>query len=611
MNLSKNQGLILNYRGFFWESLLMGKLAILKFLFCLVFWFAGQVFAVDSANLLPPDQAFQFTSKVKKADRLLLSWDIANGYYLYRHKVKVVSLTPGIKVGEQSFPASHTKHDKFFGDVEIYRDHLEVEVSLERQDPKLNKLMLAVTFQGCADVGVCYMPIQKTISLDLSDESFNWWGGTTSTPDKATPFISEQNRIAASLKNGSVWFIVLSFLGFGILLAFTPCIFPMLPILSGIVVGQGSSLNTRRAFWLSLSYVLASALTYTVFGVLAGLFGSNLQVLFQEPWVIMAFSGVFVLLALSMFGGFLVQIPSLIQTKVIAISSKQQGGKLLGAVIMGIFSALAIGPCVTAPLTGALIYIGQTGDAYLGGMALFALGVGMGIPLIIFGTYAGKLMPKAGAWMAITKTIFGIGLLAVAVWLLSRIISPTATLTLWSLLVIFPIILMIWKKRWKGAGLLAGVYGILLWVGISTNQPDALRPLLCNVAVACEEQLSLTLKFKTISTVAELQQNLADAHTNKQWVMLDFYAEWCASCQELALNTFADPKVRAALSQVVLVQADVTKNSPTDQALLRQFNLIGPPAILFFGPDQQERNAYRVVGYLKADKFLNIIRQVF
>ena len=250
-------------------------------------------------------------------------------------------------------------------------------------------------------------------------------------------------------------------------------------------------------------------------------------------------------------------------------------------------------------------------DAYLGGIALFALGIGMGIPLLIVGTYAGKLLPKAGAWMNITNVIFGMGLLAVAVWLLSRLISPMATLTLWSLLVIFPVMLMLWKKRWRGAGLLTAAYGILLWVGVSTNQPDTLRPLLCNVAVACEEQLALTLKFKKIGTVQELQHHLADAQANKQWVMLDFYADWCASCQEMALNTFADPKVRAALSQVVLVQADVTQNSPAVQALLRQFRLIGPPAILFFGPDQQERNAYRVVGYVKADKFLNIIDQVF
>jgi thiol:disulfide interchange protein DsbD len=585
-------------------------LSILKFLSFLTLWFASVAFAVDSADLLPSEQAFNFTAKMKNAGTLLLSWDIADGCYLYRHKFKFISLTPGIKVGEQFFPASESKHDALFGYVEIFRNHLEVAVPLQREVPKLNKLILEAHFQGCSEAGVCYMPSQQTVSVDLPDESFNWWG-ITSAPDKAIPFISEQNRIAASLKTGSVWLIALSFLGFGILLAFTPCIFPMLPILSGLVVGQGSNLNTRRAFGLSLSYVFASALTYTGFGVLAGLFGSNLQALFQEPWVIIAFSGVFVLLALSMFSGFQIQIPSFIQTKVMAISSKQKGGSLLGAVMMGILSALAIGPCVTAPLTGALIYIGQTGDAYLGGMALFALGIGMGIPLIIIGTYAGKLLPKAAAWMNITKVIFGIGLLAVAVWLLSRIMPPTATLALWSLLMIFPVMLMLWKKRWQGAGLLAAAYGTLLWVGIYTNQPDTLRPLLCNAAVACKEQLSLTLKFKKIGTMEELQQNLAEAHAKNQWVMLDFYANWCATCTEMALYTFSDPKVRAALSKAVLIQADVTQNSPTDRALLRQFNLIGPPAILFFGPDQQERGAYRVVGYLKADKFLDIIKQVF
>ncbi len=588
----------------------MVKPSILKFLCCLAFWFSSQAVAVDSAELLSSEQAFQFTSKVKKADRLLLTWDIANGYYLYLNKFKFVSLTPGIKAGKPSFPASQTKQDVTFGNVEVFRDHLEVEISLQRQDPKLNKLMLEVSFQGCADVGVCYMPVKKALTFDLSDDSFNWWG-TTSTPDKAIPFISEQDRIADSLKTDSAWLIMLSFLGFGLLLAFTPCIFPMLPILSGIVIGQGTNLNTLRAFWLSLSYVLASALTYTGFGVLAGLFGSNLQALFQEPWVIIAFSGIFVLLALSMFGGFQLQIPSFIQTKVMAISSKQQGGRLLGAVMMGILSALVIGPCVSAPLAGTLMYIGQTGDPYLGGMALFALGIGMGMPLLIFGTYAGKFLPRAGAWMGITKVIFGVGLLAVAVWLLGRILPPTAILALWSLLVILPVILLLWKQYWKGAGLLAVAYSILLWVGISTNKPDSLQPLLCSVAVACKEQLSLTLKFKKIGSMDDLLQNLAEAQAKNQWLMLDFYADWCPSCQELVLNTFADSRVRAALSQVVLVQADVTQNSPDDQAMLRHFNLIGPPAILFFGPDQQERNAYRVVGYIKADKFLDIISQVF
>jgi thioredoxin:protein disulfide reductase len=581
----------------------------LRGLCCLLFCLATPAWADNSADLLPPEQAFQFSAKVKPADQVVLSWDIADGYYLYRHKFKIKSQTPGITLKAATFPSSLVKQDKFFGDVEIYKHHLEVTLPLQRQDPKVTSLVLEVGFQGCAEVGVCYMPMKQSITLDLPDKPFGWWHNTA-TPDSGTPFISEQNRIAASLKTGSVWFVALSFLGFGIVLAFTPCIFPMLPILSGIVVGQGSKLNTRRAFWLSLSYVFASALTYTVFGVLAGLFGSNLQALFQEPWVIIVFSGVFVLLALSMFGAFQVQIPSFIQTKIVEFSSKQRGGNLWGAVVMGMLSALAIGPCVTAPLTGALIYIGQTGDAYLGGLALFALGLGMGIPLIIVGTYAGKLLPRVGAWMNISKIIFGMGLLAVAVWLLSRILSSSATLVLWALLVIFPMLIMIGKRRWKGAGLLAVTCGVLLWVGVSTQQPDALQPLLCSVAVACKEQLSLTLKFKKIGTLEQLQQNLAEAHAKNQSLMLDFYADWCTACTEMAFYTFSDAKVMAALSNVVLVQADVTENLPATKTLLKQFNLIGPPAILFFGPDQREKMAYRVVGYIDADKFLNVIEGI-
>ncbi len=579
----------------------MAKSSILNFLFCLAFWFAGQAFAVDSEELLPADQAFQFTSKVKNTDRLVLSWDIANGYYLYRHKFEFVSLTPGIKVGEQFFPSGLAKHDKFFGDVEIFRDRLEAEIAVQRQDPKLNKLMLAVTFQGCADAGVCYMPVQQTISFDLSDKSFNWWG-MTSASGNFSPFISEQESIAALLAGRSLWLIILSFLGFGLLLAFTPCVFPMIPILSGIIVGQGERLTTRRAFVLSLSYVLASAVTYTIFGLLAGLFGSNLQAFFQEPWVIIVFSGIFVLLACSMFGAFHLQMPAFIQTKIVIISARQQRGNLLGAAVMGMLSALAVEPCITAPLAGALIYIGQTGDAMLGGLALFSLGIGMGIPLLIIGTSAGKLLPKTGVWMNVTQAVFGVGLLAIAVWLLGRIMPPMVTQLLWLVLLIVPLMYLGWKKLWKGVGLAALTYAVFLLVGIVTDQQRGAMQFLCVAAVACEEQT--TLPFQKISSVDELQQTLAEAHAQGRWVMLDFYADWCALCREMALYTFSDPKVREALLPVVLVQADVTKNLQADQALLKKFNLIGPPAILFFGPDQRERELYRVIGYMKAEKFL-------
>jgi len=545
---------------------------------------------------------------VKKADRLVLSWDIANGYYLYRNKFKFTSLTPGIKVGEQSFPPGHAKHDNFFGDVEVFRDHLEVEIAVQRQDPKLNKLELEVNFQGCADVGLCYMPVQQSVSFDLPDEDFNWWA-ITSAFGNFPPFISEQNSIAASIGNRSLWLIILSFLGFGLLLAFTPCVFPMIPILSGIIVGQGSRLTTRMAFMLSLAYVLASATAYTLFGVLAGLFGSNLQSFFQEPWVIGAFSGIFILLACSMFGFFPLQMPTVIQSGIAKISAKQQGGSLLGAAIMGMLSALAVGPCITAPLAGALIYIGQTGDAMLGGLALFSLGIGMGIPLLIIGTSAGKLLPKTGIWMNVTKAVFGIGLLAVAVWLLGRILPPILTQMLWLALLIVPLVYLGWKKLWKGAGLVALTYGLFLLVGVFTHQQRDAMQLLCTAAIACEEQPSLP--FQKITSADELQQMLAEAHLQGRGLMLDFYADWCASCKEMALYTFSDSAVREVLSPMMLVQADVTQNSQTDRALLKKFNLPGPPAILFFGPDQQERTAYRVIGYLQKDKFLDIVNRVF
>ncbi|MGZ4991174.1 MAG: protein-disulfide reductase DsbD [Methylobacter sp.] len=585
----------------------MVKPVILKFLFCLALCFANPAFAFDQADLLPAEQAFQFTSKVKKADRLLLSWDIANGYYLYRNKFKFTSLTPGIAVGEQSFPPGHAKHDNFFGDVEVFRERLEVEIAVQRQDPKLNKLKLEVTFQGCADAGLCYMPVQQTVSFDLADEDFNWWG-ITSASDNFPPFISEQDNIVASIGNRSLWLIILSFLGFGLLLAFTPCVFPMIPILSGIIVGQGTRLTTRRAFVLSLAYVLASALAYTIFGVLAGIFGSNLQAFFQQPWVISVFSGIFVLLACSMFDFFPLQMPAFIQTGIAKISAKQQRGSLLGAAIMGMLSALAVGPCITAPLAGALIYIGQTGDAVLGGLALFSLGIGMGIPLLIIGTSAGKLLPKTGIWMNVTKVVFGIGLLAVAIWLLARILPPMITQLLWLALLVIPPMYLGWKRLWKGAGLVALTYAVFLLVGVATHQQRDAMQLLCVAAVACEQQP--TIPFQKIKSSDELQQTLAEAYAQGRWVMLDFYADWCASCKEMALYTFSDPAVREALSPVMLVQADVSQNSQTDRVLLKKFNLPGPPAILFFAPDQQERGAYRVVGYLHKDKFLDIIKQV-
>ena len=456
--------------------------------------------------------------------------------------------------------------------------------------------------------------MDKTIQLKLPPVEAGVDQDTTYTETA-----SEQSRIALALQSDSLWITVISFFGFGLLLSFTPCVFPMIPILSGIIVGQGDAINTRRAFFLSLSYVLASAITYTVFGVLAALFGSNLQALFQEPWIIMTFSVVFVLLALSMFGFYNLQMPVFIQTRLSDISSQRSSGTAVGAFIMGALSALIVGPCVAAPLAGALIYIGQTGDAVLGGLALFAMGMGMGFPLLIIGTSAGKLLPKAGLWMNATKAVFGVVLLGVAVWLLERILPATVTMLLWAVLLIIPAIYLRavdtlpeaasgWQKLWKGSGIIMLTYGIVLIIGVASGSDDPLQPLTRLVSrgdISVQQHLS----FEPVKSLEGLNNQLQKAGAGGHWVMLDYYADWCISCKEMERFTFSDEKIQQALAGVVLLQADVTQDTPENKVLLDRFELIGPPAILFFGPDGREREPFRVVGYKNAADFLQHLNQ--
>ncbi len=395
----------------------------------------------------------------------------------------------------------------------------------------------------------------------------------------------------------------------------------MLPILSGIIVGQGESITTRKAFLLSLSYVTASALTYTVFGVLAAVFGSNLQIAFQEPWVIALFSGIFILLSLSMFGFYNLELPKSFQAKLHNNSDKHRDGSYFGAAIMGALSTLIIGPCVAAPLAGALIYIGQSGDVILGASALFVLGFGMGMPLLIIGASAGKLLPKAGRWLNSTKAIFGVLMLAVALWMLDRILPAPVIMGLTAALLIIPAIYLralepisdihaSWHKLWKGVGIMLLVYGVLLLVGLSMGNTNPLQPLtgLSKGPALAEQQ---TLNFRRISSTAELDQILEQASANQQWLMLDFYADWCISCKEMEAFTFTDARVKQKLSRFIRLQVDVTKNSAADKALLKRFNLIGPPAIIFFAPDKQERINARVIGYQNSETFLTGINNLF
>lgn len=569
--------------------------------------------AKNKEELLPAEQAFQFFATVKDDNTIAVNWRIAQGYYLYREKIHLELINASdVQLGNFTLPNGIPKEDEAFGKVEIFYDAVMIDVPLLRTNTTAQTVTLKASFQGCAERGVCYPPMTQSVELALPV-------GKVSTPIKVTPVLSEQDQIVDSLKHDSFAMTLLSFFGFGLLLSMTPCIFPMIPILSGIIVGHGNHITTTRAFLLSLSYVVASAVTYTVFGILAALFGENLQTLFQQPWIVGLFSAVFVLLSLSMFSFYNLQLPNSIQTKLHNSSVRHQDGSLWGAAIMGALSSLIVGPCVAAPLAGALIFIGQTGDAILGGSALFALGLGMGVPLLLLGTSAGKLLPKAGNWMNATKAVFGVVMLAVAVWMLSRVLPPAVTMLLWAMLLVLPSIYLSaidplpehvsgWRKLWKGVGLMMLAYGVLLLIGLSMGNSNPLKPLqgfAMNTAQAAE-QGSIFQRIHADELDAKLKQASADGKK----VMLDFYADWCISCKEMEAYTFSDAKVKQALSGFVLLQVDVTENSAADKALLEKFKLIGPPAILFFGVDQQEHPEHRVIGYQDVDTFLTSLARI-
>lgn len=585
----------------------------------LVKGFSGLKSNLFQSELLPPNQAFQFTATVKDPATLHVSWLAAEGYYLYREKTQVqLNGAKNVKLGAYTIPNGIPKEDEAFGHVEIFYGELGFDIPLIRSDTSPQHITLLANYQGCADRGVCYPPMSKTVDLELPLTTTASLSGNLGM--QSAPPLSEQDQVTLSLQNDSLWVTILSFLGFGLLLSLTPCVFPMIPILSGIIVGRGHNITTARAFLLSLSYVVASAITYTFFGILAALFGSNLQAVFQEPWIIALFSGIFVLLSLSMFGFYNLELPDSIRAKLHNSSEKHRDGSMFGAAIMGALSSLIVGPCVAAPLAGALIYIGQTGDALLGGSALFMMGMGMGVPLLVVGTSAGKLLPKAGSWLKATNAVFGVAMLGVAVWMLSRILPPTVTMLLWALLLILPAIYLNaidplpehssgWRKLWKGIGITMLAYGLLLLIGFSIGNSNPLKPLQ-GFGVTSAKASEQGISFERIGSLAELEARIKRANANKQPVMLDFYADWCISCKEMEAYTFTDASVKQTLAGFVLLQADVTKQSEADKALLAKFNLIGPPAILFFNGSQQDNQSLRVIGYQDADTFIKTLRQV-
>ena len=579
-------------------------------------------------EFLHPDEAFVVAASVDGPRRLTVQWAIADGYYLYHDKFtfEIIEGDAAVDSAAVTVPPGKIKEDPSFGRVEVNVGDVSVDVPLVREGTGRIPVTLQVGYQGCKDNSLCYPPIKKSLPLILPAATAP---GADSPPPQAAAgiaaqapaMVSEQDTFTLRLVEGGVLLNSLLFLGAGLLLGFTPCVFPMVPILSGIIVGQGRRLKTGKAFTLSLVYVLAMASTYAVIGVLAALAGVNIQAAAQNVWVISLFSLVFVALALSMFGFYEIRMPAAVQDRLVRLSHSQQGGTLTGVAIMGALSAVIVGPCVAPPLVGALAYISQTGNEALGGLALFSLGMGMGIPLLILGASAGSLLPRAGRWMDTVKKVFGVGLLGLAIWFLARIIPPAAELYLWAALLIVTAIYMGaldqldradgWARLWKGVGLIMLVYGVLLVVGASSGSRNVYQPLegLAGFGGNGAEQAHLT--FRPVKSVADFNAELRRANQAGRPVMLDFYADWCIECLRMERNTFIDAGVQAALGDVVLLQADVTANDATDKALLAHFGIYGPPAILFFGADGEEIRPYRFFGYAGPDEFIEHVRGAF
>jgi thiol:disulfide interchange protein DsbD len=572
--------------------------------------------AFEDEQFLEPDKAFILTYDIQSPQGILLDWQIADGYYLYRNRFSIKSLTPVISLTEASFPDGKLKDDPEFGEVEVYFHGVQALVLLQRHDATLNTLELEVVYQGCKDGSICYPPIRKTVTLNLPPPEMSVGSNAQVASDAG--LLSEQDQISRDLKDRSILLNMLAFLGFGLLLSLTPCIFPMIPILSGIIIGQGQTLSAARAFLMSLAYVLAMALTYAMFGVMAGALEFNIQAAAQNIWVLTGFSMVFVLLALSMFGFYDLQVPASWQERLNLISRSQKQGSLIGAAIMGLLSAIIVGPCVAPPLAGALIYITQTGDALLGGSALFSMGLGMGVPLLLIGTSLGSLLPRAGGWMVTIKYFFGVVLLGVAIWFMSRILPPPVSLFLWGTLIAVSAIYMGaldwrisregWSRLWQGLAIVLLIYGATMIVGSAGGNGDPFRPLAFSDSGRAAR--TTNLPFARIKSSEDLDKVLLQASGEGKIVMLDFYADWCIACKEMEHFTFSRAEVHAVLANAILLQADVTANDETDQALMKRFDIIGPPAILFFSNGKELRHL-RLYGFMKSGEFIKHVGRLY
>ncbi|SCX55827.1 protein-disulfide reductase DsbD [Nitrosospira sp. Nsp1] len=609
----------------------------------------GSGFEQDEQELLPPDQAFKLTVKVRDANTLVAQFEPAKNYYLYKDKVAFKPQDAGTSIEKISLPQGTIKSDVTFGQVEVFHQPFEALISLKRDASSTGKLTLVATYQGCNEpVGVCYAPINKVIELTLpvAKAAAGAVADAMSSPAVAAPSAAlkpdaaaelfpsagspaietESNRIERMFESGNFWLILTGFFGIGLLLSFTPCVFPMFPILSGIIARGGTNVTKTHGFLLSLAYVMGMAITYAIAGVAAGLSGAMLSAALQNAWVLGTFALVFITLALSMFGFYELQLPSFLQSKLSEEAGHLKGGHLTSVFGMGALSALIVGPCVAAPLAGALLYISQTRDIVLGGSALFVMALGMGVPLLILGASAGAILPKAGPWMESIKQFFGVLLLGVAIWLISPVISAVVHMLLWAALLIISAIYLHavdplrpgasgFQKLLKGLGMIALLTGIALLVGVLSGSRDILQPL-SKISIAAvdasgkKQDVAQTdhLPFQRVKSVAEFEQHVLQSRN--KYVMVDFSADWCISCKEMERFTFSDSQVQSRLKDVVLLQVDVTDGTPDDMALLKRFKLFGPPGILFLDREGREVPGIRLIGYQDKESFLKILNAI-
>lgn len=557
---------------------------------------------------LPAEQAFPFSAERTSPTELTVRWDTRDGYYLYRDKFGFSLSGTDASIAAIALPEGELKDDPYFGELHVIYGPAEVRLTLD-QAPQ-GAFVLTAEYQGCADAGLCYPPLAIEYPFGAAAES-PATAATTSASLSPRPPADEGSRLQGLLRGGNIPLILGGFFAAGLLLAFTACLYPMVPILSGLIAGDSGPKSGARAFLLSLVYVEATAVTYALAGVAAGLSGQAIQADLQSPLVLGAFAALFVVLALSMFGLFELQLPSSWQTRIDRLSRRQRGGSLIGVAIMGALSALIVSACSGPALIAALVFISNTGDALLGGLALFTLANGMGVPLLLIGTAAGRWLPRSGPWMVTVRKIFGVGFLAVALWMLERILPGSVALALWGALLLGCAVYLGafdqldsnaggTARLRKAGGLLLFLWGSLVLIGAAAGSRDFWQPL-SGFGLGATQPAEL--RFQPVKTVADLQRELERASALERPVVMDVYADWCVYCIQLEEHTFTDPRVQDTLRPAVLLRADVTAMDADDKALLAHLNVFLPPAVVFYGADGSERADFRVAGFMPPDRF--------